>query len=354
MLNSKKAIIFALLFSFAFAEVSAQQEEQGAYQPDYDTNYIKDYRHRLSVGLLVDFKNVVLGILQESSPVISYKTNLPLPMYGFIFSYRWLNFSVSLPIKKISQSDNNYTQTDGFSMALSVTKRKWYFRNFYEDYTGFQLTNPENIDPNYYQKNNLNPDFKDMRQRNYYATIYYGFNGNNYSHRNLLWQSETQKKSAGSFLLGFSGGYKWVDSPRGLIPTYLEEDSTDAEDVLTVNYLNIGLNFGYSHTFVLPYHFNFSAMLVPAISFIDGYTQNRMGEENKFRSKLGINAESRVQLSYNTKNIYAGVSYSVYAFNNGFNDDFSIGTFHNLLRFNIGYHFHLKPITALEKFDLSN
>ena len=331
----------------------AQLHEAGAYRVDYDTNFIRDFRHRFSFALTSDFKSsdfIILG----GSDNIRYTSNLPKPMFGIMVSYRWLNFAFSTPIYGWSNYDQNYSKTKGVHLALGITGRRFYFRNFYEDYKGFHVRNPQEVDPFYFDKFTYHPDYENFRQQTYQATLYYGFNGKRFSWRNVLWQNESQLKSAGSFLLGFNGGYKWMNSDKDILPKHFEPDSVSPDDVLSINYANIGLAFGYAHTFVLPLNFNFSAAFIPALSYANGAYYQRDGVKEPFSSDLGANAEFRFHLGYNSRNIYLGASYASYVVSNVFNDNGSFGTFHHLFRINIGYHFHMRPHKSLEFLHLSN
>lgn len=334
--------------------MQAQLHEEGAYKVDYDTNYIRDYRHRLSMAIMTEIKRNDVAIIREDNSNLHYVTNLPQPTYGLMFSYRWANFSMSFPITNLSTYDTDYSSTDGYSLGLGITGRKWFFRNFYENYQGYQLNNPEATDPDYYSKYTLLPDYKNLRQRTYFATVYYGFNGRKYSQRDLLYQSETQLKSAGSFFAGLNGGYKWIDSDKDIIPDEFDDETPKDDDVLQMEYATLGIAGGYAHTFVLPKNFNFSALFIPALNYANGSTTSRDGEITNFESDLGLNAELRFQLAYNSGGFYAGAAYSTYGLSNFFGENAAFTTFHHLLRVNLGYHFHLKPIKGLKPFGLSN
>ena len=340
---------------FAPLMMYAQLDEEGAYKVDYDTNYIRDYRHRLSVALIVDFRRNDLAIFRENDKALHYTTNLPRPTYGIMFSYRWANLSLSFPIDNLSSYDEDYSKTDGFGLGLGITGRKLYFRNFYEDTKGYQLQNPEAADPDYWSKFDLLPDYENLRQRTYFATLYYGFNGRRYSQRDLLYQSETQLKGSGTFMAGLNGGYKWIDSDKDITrDDFSTINVPKNDDILEMEYATIGIAAGYAHTFVLPWNLNFSGLLIPALNYTSGDYTTRDGRSTPFSSDMGLNAELRFQLAYNSGGFYAGVAYSTYGLSSFFNEDAAFTTFHNLLRFNLGYHFHLKPIKGLKPFGLSN
>ncbi len=345
-------IFKTIIFIFALSGVTAQSLEQGQYAIDYDTNFIADYRHKMSVSALFEFKNYVLAVFRPNQKLLSYSSNLPKPLYGINFSYRWLNFSFSTAIPKLSVSNPNFETSKGFAFALSTIGRKVYLRHFYEQYSGYRLINPEEVDSKYYETFNQVPDYPKLLTRTYFLTLYYGFNGNKFSYRNLVWQSENQKKSAGTFLVGASGGFKWIDSEKIIIPTTFE--NIEPVGVVEMNYFNFGINAGYAYTLVIPKNFNISLLVVPGLQYINGYYKYNTGINQDFETKIGMNIESRLQLGYNSQNFFGNISYSAYALRNWISDAPPIGSVHNYFKVSLGYHFKVKPIKLFKPFGLSN
>ena len=317
--------------------------------PDYDTNYIKDYRHRLNVSLVAEGKQNTINALTTSNKIINYQTNLALPNYGIMFSYRWLNAILTMPMPAVSYTNPDRGESRSYSVGLGFTSRKWYFRNFLEYFKGYFISNPWVINPGFVQGIDTFPVFPDMESITYYITGYYGLNGKRYSQRALLWQSEMQKKSAGSFLIGFTGTYKYISSAQSI---FMSEELQSG--INSIQYYVAGLNLGYTYTFAIRRHINASVMLVPSVTYIFGnYSSNQTPVEVSENS-FGLGAEGRVQVFYEKNNFYTGLSYTSYVFTNLITDETEIGSTHNYLRFNFGYRFKLRPIKFLKPFGLSN
>ena len=128
----------------------AQLHEEGAYKVDYDTNYIVDYRHRLSVALTSEYRVTDFVTVRPNEGHLLYTSNLPRPTFGIMFTYRWLNFTYSIPLTGLSTFNKDYSETSSTRLALGITGRKMYVRTFYEDLKGFRLSNPRDIDPFYF------------------------------------------------------------------------------------------------------------------------------------------------------------------------------------------------------------
>jgi hypothetical protein len=326
--------------------VGQHLEEPGVYPVDYDTNYIKDFRHRLNLSLVSEVKANGIGILTPENKVLVYLTNLPIPNYGFMLSYRWLNLQLTLPIPVLSTTLPNRGETKSYSLGLGLTTRKWHVRNFFEYFKGYYISNPQVIFPNFPPDNYI--ILADMASRTYYLTANYMVNGNRYSHRSLLWQSEVQKKSAGSLFMGGSFGLKRINSPQDILPDPIETDVNEA------NYLHSGLNLGYAYTLVLGKYFNVSLAAIPGFNYTWAAYKTSDAQENVFANGFGFNMEGRFQVLFEKGNFYAGANYTGFLITDYLNAEYPIGSAHNYLRINVGYRFKVKPIKFLKPIWLSN
>lgn len=320
--------------------------DQGKYPVDYDTNYIEDFRHRLNLSFVTEVKANGIGIITPENKVLLYLTNIPIPNYGFMVSYRWLNLQLTLPIPALSTPLDDKGETTNYSLGLGLTTRKWYVRNFFEYFQGYYISNPDVVFPDIPADSTILLD--DMRSRTYYLTAYYMINGNRYSHRSLLWQSEVQKKSAGSLFTGGNFGLRGIDASQDILPDPIEVDVNEAR------YLFAGLNLGYAYTLVLSKHFNISLALIPGASYTWASYTTLDHQENVFSNGFGLNMEGRFQMLFQKGNFYAGANYTGYLITDFLKTEYPIGSSHNYIRVNLGYRFKLKPIKFLKPLGLSN
>lgn len=336
-----------LYLSLAMQVVVAQvPPDQGKYEPDYNEDYIVDFRHRLNLSFVTEAKVNGIGILTPGNKLVTYQTNLAIPQYGFMASYRWLNLQLTLPVPGLSFVRPDRGETDALALAIGLTTRHVVARAFYERFTGYFMSNPQVLFPQ------IPPDqkllFPDMTSQTYYGTTYFIANGKKYSHRSLLWQSEIQKKSAGSLIAGLTGGIKLITSPVDILPDPIPTNANE------VRYAVIGATVGYAYTLVLGKNFNTSLAVLPGLNYIWGSYSENGNEEVFFNQDFGLNAEARWQLLYEHENFYAGISFTTYFLTDFIDQEYPVGSAHNYLKINFGYRFRIKPIKFLEPFNLSN
>ena len=139
------------LLTYTFLAISfctqAQDLEQGQYEPDYDTNYIQDFRHRLNIAMLIGAKEHTLNATAPNEKTLLYRTNLPFPQYGIMLSYHWVNLAFTFPVPGLSYTGNGDGETINWNLGLGFTGRHWYSRVFYEYFKGYYVANPEVITP---------------------------------------------------------------------------------------------------------------------------------------------------------------------------------------------------------------
>lgn len=344
--HSKIALLLLFLYGYGGTIRAQVNPDQGKYAPDYDTAYIKDYRHRLNLSYVSEIKVNGIGILTPTNDVLLYQTNLALPQHGFMATYRWLNVQLTLPVPGISVVQPNKGETKALAFAVGLTTRRFYARAFYEKFTGYFMRNPQVLFPGFSSNQPLL--FPDMTSQTVYGTLYFGPNGKKYSHRSLLWQSEIQKRSAGSLLVGATGGVKQISSSKDILPGPIPTNANEARYVL------LGVTVGYAYTLVLGKNFNTSLAVLPGLNYILGSYTETGNEEVIFNQDFGLNTEARWQILYQNERFYAGLSFTTYFLTDFIDQDYPVGSAHNYLKMNIGYRFVIKPKKFLEPLNLSN
>lgn len=346
MSAGKKVFLFIWLI---FSVKTLLGQDYYSYPIDYDTNFIHDFRHRLNFSLIADIRNSTVNVLTPENKVVNYLTNLHIPQYGAFISYRWLNAGFSLPISTLSHLPSNRGQSEAMNFGIGFTTRKMFFRTTFDRFTGYYNSNPQVLDPDYFLTNYLLPVYEDMTSATLIANLNFGFNSQRYSHRSLMFQSELQRKSAGTILLGISSIGRWVNS------SHVMTTDINGVAVTSINYAFAGINLGYVYTWVIVRNFNLSFMILPGINYsIGAYNAEILDTEDPFIQGFGAQLEVRLQMLYELGSFFTGLHYTGNAVSNIANDVAPVAGSNNYIRFNIGYRFRMKPNNFLANFGLSN
>jgi len=150
---------------------------------------------------------------------------------------------------------------------------------------------------------------------------YYVFTHKKFSYSAAYSQSGQQKRSAGSFILGFNYTRQKLKFDHTQLPTYLLYDAlgnsilNDALKVSNIDYRNYSVNLGYSYNWVFAKNMLFNITLTPSI----GYNVNK-GERLELNSDLfkytNINFDltARNAIVWNTGVFFAGVNTVVHTY----------------------------------------
>ncbi len=134
-------------------------------------------------------------------------------------------------------------------------------------------------------------------------TAYYFFNNRRYAQAAAYCFSKYQKRSAGSFLAGFSlqhydvkiDGDQLVDDARYYIPEGVEPPR--------ILYNDYCLLVGYGHNFVLGPKWLLNLTVTPYL----GYRYNIFAQPGEKHGALSLNVRARVGAVYNHKNFFMGL-----------------------------------------------
>jgi hypothetical protein len=178
---------------------------------------------------------------------VRYRPNTTLNM-GVGATYKWATLNLAYGFGFLNR-DQEKGKTRYLDLQSHLYGRKLIVDAFGQFYNGFYLDN-DKLAPaidGYY----LRPDIK---LRFLGASGQYLFNHEKFSYRASFLQSEWQKKSAGSLLVGleFFLGHTKADS--AMVPSTLSGETAES-NLDQVNFIELGPNVGYAYTFVFKEHF---------------------------------------------------------------------------------------------------
>ncbi len=142
--------------------------------------------------------------------------------------------------------------------------------------------------------------FPGMLLETYGLNTYYFFNNRKYSQGAAYNFSKIQKRSAGSFLIGFSYTDLNIDIDFSSLPENLKPFMTAPEVNYRFHYDLYALLFGYGFNWVITKDLLFNITAMPSIGVCHCYEDSLEGEGNLF----SMNINSMGSLTYNMGNIF--------------------------------------------------
>lgn len=279
----KALILLVLAFSLEVKTTSAQADMDSVYYvkfPDQLTTRV--YTSRKYTSVLINDRMTDQKIRFEPNSTL----NLGL---GATYNGLTLNIAYGFgflnPERGTGESKYLDLQAHAYPKDLIIDLFLQFYKGYYAELDDFSSQNdPFLILP-------------EMRVRKIGTNVQYLFNGDKLSLRAAFLQSEWQKRSAGSPLLGFEiyGGI--VDNDGLIMPMGLLE--SEDRNFSSSKYFQFGPNVGYSHTFVILKHFFITGYASTNLSF--GHQNLSFDNGNEKRWGLSSNLFLRGFVGYNSE-----------------------------------------------------
>lgn len=305
-------------------------------------DHIVSFRDKLVVTSVLNTKSESFDFTSSSDQNLEYST-ADITGFGFGVDYKWLTFEFT---KRLSSkgSDQVYGHTENFGIGFGFTMPKWYFRNFFEIYSGYHMTNPDFIDFNYLDSTGSYPYRPDISSVRYYASWNWVFNDENYSSMASLWQLERQEKSAGSWVAGGTYTYGSVMGDSAFIPPNQKPNFEQASHWREVSSRSMAANVGYQYTFVLSdskkwfLHLGLTPGL--GVNWSDAFDESE-DDYVDLPTRAVFLTEGRFIVGYNGDQWYYGVSSIGYSSFAGGAEVSPVSNFNSYSRLYLGYRFTL-------------
>jgi len=215
-LNKYYYILLAMWTSLAaeaqvYDSAAVADEEETVAIPDVKEDYIHAFRRSNDVRIFYGGEGASLAYgskNKDSNELNSAVYNNANDLLGFGVSYKIIDGDVafSLPTTRLMEDDReNLSQ---FRLSIGYTSRLYSVRGFLVDYHGMVAED-------------VAREFKseaDVRLFRMGAQFTYFFNGAKYSFRAANFQSEVQRKTAGSFLVRLEPAYRKIETASRFVP----------------------------------------------------------------------------------------------------------------------------------------
>ncbi len=300
-----KIIFVFCCFIVLFQTISAQSFRY-LFVVQKDSNYIENYSNDLIINLYSGEKSHSLGLNDLNNPYsIKY---LPNGYYnlGLGVNYKWIGFSFAtkVPLFLNSEIRKGETKRIGFQSYLYSGKFAIDFLSSY--LKGYYLDN------SYVHLNSFSKEKEyqrsDILSINFGLAVNYVVNNSKFSYKAAFSDTEKQKKSAGSILLGGSLFSYQTKADSAFVPAELSSDFyIKTRDLYKIGVLALNANLGYAYSLVFLKNGIFTASYILGT----GYQLNSfegVAEESLKNWTFGLKHTGRFGLGYRYNRYYARVS----------------------------------------------
>lgn len=297
--------IGVVLIPFILISYSVYAQEE-SFQ---DTTYVQTFTGDLDLTTRI-YSSVKYSRLKikdnELGLNLDYRTNVNY-IIGFGVNYKQfaLNIGLNFPFVNNDQDirgETKYLDAQGHYYYEKSVVDLWLSR--YKGYflqNRYDVTDQSKIDSSY-------PLRPDMVNTNFGISAMHVFNAKKYSFRAAYAHDEWQKKSAGSLLLGSDVNVVLSKADSSHVPgNIVDTDFFDGYKLNRLVVLNLSVNGGYAHTFVIKKH------LFVALSLVGSYGVRQVGLESEDPNqadrdsfKFNASVHAKAAIGYNSETFFIG------------------------------------------------
>lgn len=278
-----------------------------------DTTYIEPNHYNFATMIqesnLLSFYTIE-GKNDEGKRQRISMTTKPRLKIGPYFGWHWAFLGYQFDIGRTNTSNNSHQYN--ISLYSSTVGLDYIYNKNNGDFT---ITKTKG-----FGNNVRDVHFDGMKTYTNSLNIYYIFNHKKFSYPAAFSQTTQQKKSCGTWKLGFMYSHQKLAFDYTKLPSELlstEDGGTGIYDELKfdkINYYDYSINFGYAYNWVFARNMLFAISASPAIGY--KFSKGQAIDHKQLFSSHNINFDvvGRLGLVWNTNRFFAGFSSILHAY----------------------------------------
>ena len=271
-----------------------------------DTNYISPNLYNLAFMLEHStwYEHYQLGTNQNNQiQKLNFSPNLGTKM-GIYFGWRWIFLGYTFDVEDLFGENKNKPKKK--EMSLNIYSSKFgmdlYYRKTGSD---FKLRSQEGF--------NLDEQIKNIQFDGLQSNIiglnaYWIFNHKKFSYPAAYSQSTNQRKSAGSFMAGFSYSRHKIFFDHNKLPDPMKENLNPQLQFNKIKYSDYSLGFGYGYNWVFAKNWVSNLSLLPGIGFKKSKIDDNDFKDEHWIKDINFDLITRAAVVYNNSKYFAGAS----------------------------------------------
>jgi hypothetical protein len=343
------SVVLVLGFLPARAQLGEQVRRLLNAPPDYDTNFVASYRSNLTLSLLVKYQGVDLELEPNEGTSLSFSANTA-EQYGFGLSYKWLSLEATFRVPALDDVDPALGNSRSKGFGLGFTGRRLWARGFWNNTKGYYLNDPQRWTEGW-KEGDLPITRPDLATDAFMVSAKYALSRKKrFSQNAALFQVERQKRSAGTFVLGFSGWRSTVSADSSILSPALVDTFQLASGFRTLDRTIAAVTIGYAATISFWRKGFIHVSLLPGFGYV--HQVIHVPDDRLEGDGLGAVTEFKVGAGFNGDRWYTALSYAYYYSTTPIAEQLNLSTNYGFGRFALGIRLGAPGIKGLEKVGL--
>ena len=269
------------------------------------------------------FENFTITSTGEKRQSLDFAPKPTFRLGGY-FGWRWLFLGYTFDVGSLLGRESSSKRKTEFDLSFYTSRLgiDVYFRKTGNDFRCKnlnQIFSPENPRPA-----DLSDDFEGLNIQTRGFNLYYIFNYRHFSWPAAFAQNTVQRRSCGTFKLGFSFTHHKVTLDPSKLDARIEPLIDPSMYFDEIKYNDYGINFGYAYNWVPRRNWLLCASFTPQLAYNVVYVDREEARHNiaeaelnrflNFRdNRFSIDFILRLGLVYNDTKWYAGASFILHS-----------------------------------------
>ena len=170
----------------------------------------------------------------------------------------------------------------------------------------------------------------------------YLFNNRHFSWPAAFGENAVQRKSCGSWSVGFQYNHQRISFDKDELPDYLEAVIDSTLLFTHVDYSDYSVNVGYSYNCVLGRNVLFAVSLMPSIGYRRSNITEAQEEKHSILNNISTDVNLRMSLFWNNTRLFSGLIFEAHTYSYRKNK-FGLTNTYGTIKYVLGFNFWKKP-----------
>jgi hypothetical protein len=168
------------------------------------------------------------------------------------------------------------------------------------------------------------------------------FNNRHFSWPAAFGANAVQRKSCGSWSVGFQYNHQSISFDKEELPDYIKEDIDSTLLFNHVNYQDYSVSVGYNYNCVLGRNILFAISFIPSIGYRRSNITEGLDLKNLTLNNLSTDLNLRMSLFWNNTRMFSGLIFEAHTYDYR-KDKFGLTNTYGTLKYLLGVNFWKKP-----------
>lgn len=302
-----------------------------------DTNYVTPQKYQMTAQLELSYwhdyyfmRSSVTGnsMTIESDPSVI--------LGGYVY-YSILGYGVVWNLNDLGIPAG---RTNGTSMRQSLVI---HTAKFFAEYYKFNSGKGAEIEAvSGYDLTGRDRTFKGLDSNCDGLNVVYMFNNRRFSWPAAFGANAVQRKSCGSWSIGFQFNHQKISMDKEALPDYLRYDIDSTLLFNSVDYHDYSVSFGYNYNCVLGRNVLFATSVMPNVGYRRSNITEAQEEKHSILNNLATDLNLRLSLFWNNTKLFSGLIFELHTYSYRKNK-FGLTNTYGTLKYMLGFNFWRKP-----------